>query len=98
MRTRNLDRLLLDSGFARARARAPRNDKSKKPGLIDRAFDCSALARRGLRRFVRHSGIVAVGVGVGIGFAIRTGFGFGLGAAARAFRELAFDFLDRFGL
>jgi hypothetical protein len=50
-----------------------------------------------LRGLISHGCVVAVGVGF-VGFTVGTGFGLGLGAAARALGELAFDFLDRFGL
>src|SRR4029077_18366161 len=48
--------------------------------------------------FVRHGSVVAIGFDIGlVGFAVSFGR-LSLGAAARALGELAFDFLDRFGL
>src|SRR5664279_5727326 len=71
--------------------------QQKKPGLATGPLIVE-FDERSLRRFIRDSGIVAFGVGVAFGFTVGAGFGFGLGAAARALGELAFDFLDRFGL
>src|ERR1700738_1528643 len=72
------------------------NDRQQKARSLDRAFDCLALrGERGLRRFVRDGGIIAIGVDVSFG--VRAGLRLGLGAAARALGELAFDFLDRLG-
>ncbi|MEH2539127.1 hypothetical protein V1272_006009 [Bradyrhizobium sp. AZCC 1708] len=69
---------------------------NKKPGLSTGLFvSIPGILSGG---FVRHGGVVAVGVDIRlVGLSISFG-GFGLGAAARALGELAFDFLDRFGL
>src|SRR5665647_2041711 len=55
----------------------------------------ASCEKRGLRRFVGDRGVVAVSIGVG--FTVGPDFGFRLGAAARAFCQLAFDFLHRLG-
>ena len=71
---------------------------NKKPGLSTGLF--VSIPGIGILSggFVRHGSVVAVGFDIGlIGFAVSFGR-FGLGAAARALGELAFDFLDRFGL
>jgi len=86
-----------EPGISRFRVRRyapPRNDANKKARSRDRALNFQ-ISEASLRRLIRNRGVVAIGICVGITIG---GFGLGLGAAARALGELAFDFLDRFGL
>ena len=85
--------LVIGLGVRRGDGRSPK----QKARPFGRAFQ-SRSGERGLRRLVRGSdGLVAVGLEIFLAFALTFGTRFGLGAAARAFGELAFDFLDRFG-
>src|SRR5258705_10510976 len=71
---------------------------NKKPGLSTGLF--VSIPGIGILSggFVRHGSVVAIGFDIGlVGLAVSLGR-FSLGAAARALGELAFDFLDRFGL
>src|SRR5260370_30905287 len=79
--------------FAGATDRAEPQTKSPaiRPGFSIQ------IRERGLRRLVRRSdGLVAVGLEIFLAFALTFGTRLSLGAAARAFGELAFEFLHPF--
>ena len=85
-------------GYRPRRSPGRRTEPQTKSPAIRPGFSIQ-IRERGLRRLVRGSdGLVAVGLEIFLAFALTFGTRFGFGAAARAFGELAFDFLDRFGL
>src|SRR6058998_3633449 len=82
------------------RREAGRGTKPAQPKQKARRFRRAFISiRRTLSGgFVRHRSVVAIAFDIGlVGFTVGLSR-FRLGAAARALGELAFDFLDRFGL
>jgi hypothetical protein len=64
------------------RATTQRSEISEKPGVFRPGFQFDELAMGGgLCRFVRHSGIVAVGIRIAV--SLGSGFRLGFGTAAR---------------
>src|ERR1700761_9305723 len=89
----------MDSGPAPRGASRTDAEKQKSPVFRPGLFNSIRLLR--LRGLVGHRGVVAIAIAFGVitfSIALGAGFGLGLGTAARALGELAFDFLDRFGL